>query len=561
MKMKFQIFFSVVLMSLIQTSCIFGVDTALPECNPGESLILNLNLSVPSSVLGSRSGGHGNDRGIGGESYIDLDNSDYRLYVFDKEGKLSNNLTDVVCTSNGEAGGIISYTISAILKFADESEMEQLSTFRVMVLANWMAFHKNTAVTHYPSLSGYDIVSDDSKNLFKNGTDFNFTFPELESSPWKPGPETGRYIPMFGTSDKLDLEDAMDKTKYGNGFEIPMLRSIAKVEIVDQTSHHPITNVTLSHKIPTGRFIPDIEANTDWSASAQITIPSIPDDFSMKEGSQIFSSAHENDDEATVWSLYLPEIDFTTLPAKDHRPVVQIVYNKKTYAFELDNNVEKASQNVSSPARGDGSLDYVLRNHIYRYAVTENGADLQVGLNVLPWDMEWENDEWHFDLPTVKLPDNFDENNPRYPYHLKWTTQKEDPDHPGDMIDNGYIDMENSLQLFMKASTDDYAEGKFTLAAPLKATWYAVLVPLQGEHDAFEFYNDGTRTWDHGIIDGNEAVIKIRNTREIVNNERNEARLEIMVEYPDKTQKQAFVVNPSLSGNNYTIVQQKTSLD
>lgn len=560
------VLFGAVLATGMLTGCISDYGTC-PLENTTEKLSVRIDLVVPGADLATRTSGHDKDFGSDVENAINVD-GDYRVLVFDKNGDLADDV-EMDCDISDISEKSTTYTLSGKMDISKAEDKAKLETFRIMVLANWEGFDAATNADgsqkkyeNFPfpefSLAGTE------NNIYKNGSLFNFTMPvESSNKAWQPNGKV-KCIPMFGVSEPISLEYAAEMGKYGDGpvTSIPMLRAIAKVEIVDHTSHHPITNVTLSHRISIGRFIPDIEKNPEWNeVNTQMMFPSIPSGFSMTEETQFFNSTHEEDAEATVWSLYIPEIDFTTSPALNNRPVVQIMSNGKRYAFQLDNKVEKASQNVSNPSKGDGSLDYVLRNHIYRYTITENGADLQVSLNILPWDMEWEDDEWHFDLPAVKLPDDFDEENPEYPYHLKWTTQKEDPDNPGVMIDNGYIDMESSLMLIMKASTDDYAEGKFTLAAPLKATWYAVLVPLQGEHDAFEFYNDGTRTWDHGIIDGNEAVIKIRNTREIVNDERNEARLEIMVEYPDKTQKQAFVVNPSLSGNNYTIVQQKTSLD
>lgn len=546
--------------------CISDYDECQPATSAADAEVsLSIRMIVPSAMPYTRAAGHEEELGNAAESYIDIDPNapDFRVVVFDAESgwqMLEFDAASVDAIKIEDVSGsdnLVAYTLTTKNINNKWAGLKSDMKIQVMVLANWKDFDRR-------STYGFDntCIKDGSatNNIFLNGTDYNFTMPNTTSEAWIPSIENKKLIPMCGISDVIDVNlDEQNRTTKIAPVNINMVRSIAKVEIVDYTEKHPIANVTLSHRVNTGRFIPNLIANSGWNqGNAQMSLPSIPSGFSMAAGNQRFSSSNPAGSEATVWSFYLPEIDFTSSPAKDNRPAVQITYNNGTYAFQLDNNVKKASK--GNPASGDGTLDYVLRNHIYRYNITESGSELQVALDVLPWDMEWE-DEWHYDLPTVKQPDDFDENNPQYPYYLTWTLKMEDPDNPGVMIDNGYIDKEGDLQLIMKPSIDEYAEAKFTLSAPLKATWYAVLVPLQGELDAFEFYNDGEKTWDHGVIDGSEGIIRIRNTREIVSNERNEARLEIVVEYPDKTHRQAFVVKPNPNGNNYTIVQQKTAID
>ena len=545
--------------------CINNYDECPVSPADDTEVSLSIRMIVPSAMPYTRAAGHEDEPGTEDEGMINIEGSDpdFHVVVFDDESgwrMFEFDAASIVEAKKEEVSGsdnLVSYTLTTGNINNKWAGLKSGMKIRVMVLANWKSFDAGSTYDFSNTCIGSSTVAE---NLFLNGTDYNFTMPNTATTAWTPSYANRRLIPMCGISAPIDvILDEQARTTEISGVDISMVRSIAKVEIVDYTEKHPIANVTLSHRVNTGRFIPNLIANSGWNqGNAQMSLPSIPSGFSMTAGDQKFSSSNPAGSEAKVWSFYLPEIDFTSSPAKDNRPAVQITYNNGKYAFQLDNNVKKASK--GNPASGDGTLDYVLRNHIYRYNITESGSELQVALDVLPWDMEWE-DEWHYDLPTVKQPDDFDENNPQYPYYLTWTLKMEDHDNQGVMIDNGYIDKEGDLQLIMKPSIDEYAEAKFTLSAPLKATWYAVLVPLQGELDAFEFYNDGEKTWDHGVIDGSEGIIRIRNTREIVSNERNEARLEIVVEYPDKTHRQAFVVKPNPNGNNYTIVQQKTAID
>lgn len=531
------------LVLLMLTACAVDdvTDNTTPTSNGQNSdkLTLQLRLTLPSSTASAtRALNHTQEIGTDAENWIDINDGDYKLIIFNEDGSL---LTDDVPVLSFQQEPSYSnntkYTITGEIDLRTAAD-KKLENFYVMVLANWQGFDG----TSYPSFIGKNITKNDANDIYANGTEYNFDVPNhlTPAATWAPSIAKRKAIPMFGLSGLLSVDNAVENWLFAKD-DIPMLRSIAKVELVDNMLSGAITNVTLSRSNANGRFIPDVETNSSWNDDTQITTPSLPSSVIDMENLAFFSERRVIDnEEKTVWIAYIPEMYLSSQQTGKVRPHFNVVVNgRRTHEVKFDNYYD-GKVNMAD------QLTSVLRNHIYRYTITGTTASLELNLSVQPWNMEWDEDEWHFDTPTV--PEG---------KWLTWTTTTIDDD--GATIENGYTDKPSELRLLMKAGTSDYAEATFTLSAPLKAKWMAQLVSLQGETDAFYF--DGP---DNGIIDGNPITLHIKNTREIVAEKNNEARLVIMVEYPDKTQKEAIVVDPqyinATNGKNYTIVQQLTEI-
>ena len=116
MKTRFYIFLSLAFMLLTQTGCIYENASVAPECGSAdtESLVINLNLTVPSAATGTRSADDDLDLATKEESYIDVTNGDYQICVFDKDGTyVGDKLSEIECIENGVSDGIINYTLTA----------------------------------------------------------------------------------------------------------------------------------------------------------------------------------------------------------------------------------------------------------------------------------------------------------------------------------------------------------------------------------------------------------------------------------------------------------------
>lgn len=576
-------------LSLLATGCI---NDKYPECSSvsEEALTLRLNLTVPASASSSdtRAENHDQVAGTNVENYINVDEKDFKILIFGSDKELVKEIegTDEACKISSETSNYTKYTLTVNLKITDSKTKDNLQNFKVMVLANWKSCDI-TSIPRYPSLEGYNI-SDDQNSIYKNESDFNFTISDNNTEDtWKPDFSSKRFIPMFGISDEIDWDYALMMGKYGDGYAtdqpIKMLRGLAKIEIVDVTSDQGLHVEGFSHWIWGGRMIPNLLENPDWNKDAiQIETPSatypaaLSTTFQPGAGMFKFHAGGKNHDGNNVWYFYLPETELQNYLASGGgllddsygwpRPMIGLKYNNSSYFIYLDKNIKMSGSN----GYGDESLKSILRNHIYRYTIDASQAQLKVGFSVLPWTMEWDDTPTYFDEPMV-APDGY----------ITWVTKVlDDPDDPESERDNGYKDNSDELRFTMKPSIDEYAECSFTLSAPIKAKWNAYLRRTSGEQDAFYFTTGEKRDnrsdedsyfiegGDSGIIDGTPITLRIACRRGVVNEENNEALLVIMVQYPDKTQKEVIVVDPEKKPDsviakpytNYTIVQTVTNI-
>lgn len=558
-------------MMLMLGSCVYD-DTALDSCTEenNEQLTLQMKLTLPTPIA-TRAPGHSTTEGTAAENYIDFEGGDYKILILDKNGKIVQEIEsdDTECElTPDDRVGFSSYTLTAPLDLSDESAKTDMKKFRIMVLANWKAVGSSSFSAAYPSFDGYRANGMAENNVFKNKDSFTFGFPGGEEGNWTPSfsnPAAVRAIPMFGLSDEIDLAFALLMEKEGDMpvTSIPMLRSLAKIEIVDKTSSG-LSNVRMDHLITPGRFIPDLEANPDWNVvGKQVSIPSLPSSVTVAATpgglGVAFHSSGKDAGGFDTWTLYVPEVELKDgnpgggfEEALGNRPFIGLQAGAISRAFPLDNIKPRSME-------GLGTLRYVLRNHIYRFTVEEGGAELTVGLEVLPWD-RLEVPAWNFENAVLSSP-------------LSWKTVYTADDGVDEELvgtANGYNDKPAELRLLMKPGVTDYAEGTFRLDAPVGARWYAELISLnQDHHDSFRFVDASKNpfldsegnilNYATGIIDGTSfQTIRIMNIAEKVYEENNEARLVITIEYPDKTRKEVFVVAPGSAGNNYTIVQEIT---
>ena len=544
MKKKIYIFLSMTLLLLMQTSCVYDNNVTCGSENP-DLLVINLNLTVPSSSTGTRSAGDDLVPGSDAENYINIEDEDYQILMFDKTGTLVEGmLSDFKCEENVVNNGMTSYTLTTKLSISDNNDKERLSKFKVMVLANWKSFEKSNTrpAFEYPSFVGYS-VSGDTKNIYKDGDNFNFTLKKPEDNfSWIPSIEKEQAIPMFGITDVVDLQFAMDMAKYGDepSFHVPMLRALAKVEIVDVLPEGiSISEVKLDKANTTGRIIPDIDANSDWHDNAvQISYPSLPTSSEsvsnlvfVKNGTRTAKDKDGKDrPNCSVWTVYIPEMNLTGT-----RPKFLVKCNGyHDSEFLFDNYNDKGEE--------QNSLASVLRNHIYRYNATNiKGTTLEVKLKVEDWETV-ETEEWDYTDNVIVGTEGV----------INWTWSG-DEDFEGV---KGYI---SGNQLVMAAGTQVSAVGTFKIESPKGASWYAFLRPTSNKEDAFIFVDDKGEelTNPNGVIDGKSATIRIRNRYADVSNENNTALLVIMVQLLGGQWEEADICG---NGDNWTIVQNRTDI-
>lgn len=568
------------LSAMMLAGCSINDYGTCPPDGEDETLKVRIDLAVPNAA--TRALDHDSETGTALENYINVADGDFRVLIFDKDGELFKEIGSDECEIVPVAGKRnIIYSLSTELVVPKVVATARMSQFKMMVLANWQSMQRHVDADYqYPSFEGYTI-NDDDRSLYKEAgnltrSGFNFEFSTGgEEYLWTPSYEKKWFIPMFGVSDKpIDMKEAVKMSQYDDTepmTEIFMLRSLAKIELAyDTLSGEGITSAGWSHSFWGGRFIPDLIENSEWNQKTQVVSPSLPNPVpnigALIPGAAMYKLTQ--DEENKVWYMYIPEtylpLNGTSTSLEDSvwpRPIIGFTYNGQSYSFELDNNIDVTQ------GKGDGTLDRILRNHIYRYTITETSASVDLTLNVLPWDMEWEDDPWYFDEPAFADGG-----------YLAWI----------DQITDGYACNQSSLRVRMKTGTSACLEGSFTLTDPKGANIILSLSSLGGKSDAFEFVDvklddDGNPELDEnenvqiterfgqkitGVIDGNAYRFYIVNRYETVSDFPNEARLDLMVEYPDKTVREVYLVDPmKWPGDDaddkikhYTLVQEKTEI-
>ena len=534
MQTRFLRLLTISLILMLPTGCYHNDKNDLTE---EESLVVKINLTVPNAATGTRAA---TEPGNAAENYIDVD-GDYHVLIFDKAGVMADVVKMEECEITSEAGSLTTYTLSGKMTIPDEATRARLKTFQMMVLANWKSFDESSVYPTFPptypeggTVSRNDFYTKDAVPSGSIPNSLCFTMPQRSETAWQPGIDGQKHlIPMFGISDPISLDYAIEMGKYGDSpiTSISMLRSIAKVEIVDNTSSG-ITGITLSKSNQYGRFIPDL---------GQAANPSLPGNKGEIENLNFLKGLEQVQIDGVnknVWFAYIPEMAVSSKSRKENgyeekRPEFILQFaDKDAVSVKFDNYTDEGKQNTAN------QLQSVLRNHIYRYTINESPMNLEVMLEVLYWNLHQEN-EIFFD-------------NVKVDQEIRWKLTKKDEE--GNDVDNGVrID---GNKVYMMTGTDDCLEATFKLTAPIGAKWSATLISLnQDHHDSFEFVGPSS-----DVIDGETAqTIRIKNLSEKVYDENNEARLVITVEYPDKTQKEIYITGYT-EFNNYIIIQERTEI-
>lgn len=379
--------------SLLPLSCVRRLDDErMPD---GERIMLSLMISAQSDgTFGTRAGGHDLEAALSPENYIDVD-KDYRIMIFDGGGRFVQNFSPTYrrISATDAASGKYSIALTGPLTVT-EGEIQ------VMVLTNGEGFDNEWA---YPEPGDGDLLTE----LYTRDSENIFTMPVVAdgtgSTSWRP--ETNRSgIPMFGVSAVVPLSAAVDPTdndtidgvkvdgKVLDMGEIMLLRAVAKIEVLRDPAYDAdgisLLGVKLSAYNAAGRFIPDVTANPDWGiAATQVVTPTLPADVKRQNGGLSFFR------DGTTWRAYVPEMDLRT-----DCPTLTITAGYASGA----NDPQEFHIALDKPAR-PGQLDYLLRNHIYRYKIRSVDLDqtpeqpdppdppeitpeLEIILDVDPWD-------------------------------------------------------------------------------------------------------------------------------------------------------------------------------
>ena len=451
------------------TGCVF--DDIAPCVRTDEAGQFRMSITVVTNSSAATRASHDDDfeeDGSNPENYIDFGGNDFRLVFFDKNGSWLNEMdgTGKWTVFPSPSGDCTYYQMECEIEFPEsvsQAEREDIrkNGVQVMAIANWQ--NSGSAYDGLFSKTGGHQTLDE---IWKDGASYNFDYkPSADgagSLTWRPD-NTGaakKLIPMFGIANTGAFTDRANTGGLYSGVTIPMQRAVAKIEVIDNLAQDGISvdEVTMTDYSTSGRFIPDVEANSGWNAiGSQVESSSLPGQLQTGMNLKFFHEQNSN-----TWVAYVPEMalesltDSSTGEITDDRTHLNVKIKGNLDSYQGDTySLHFAKYDALTPTVPDDSWNHILRNHIYRFSINKVGINADLHLHVIPWVKD-EDEEWDFtDHVTIQQS-------------LKWVKDSYES-----------IDEEDG-RIMLWIDRDKILAGEFVISTPVNGRWYARLVPLDG---------------------------------------------------------------------------------
>jgi len=354
-------------------ACTHDDEIRLPDRNDG--FHISIALSVGEAPIARAYDGALSDLpGEGAEDYIDIE--DLRIYAFSSNGGQpclaqvypDPNVEGLMKPEVTPVGG--KYYLKAELPYDIFSQNQQ---FKLVAVAN-----NGKSVVE----KGSTLLGDFVKN--------SYTISYTANSPWFPQWGTsgtfGLGIPMFGVQ-KVNLSGYDFKTH--NEFNpyllknVNMLRAMAKIEVdVEEGKGFNITSVSLlAGSYYDGGCIAPVGA-ASMTETEDVKLCNIPEPNPVTVSSPL---PFYRDGATGKFVAYVPEFDLGNENSRKDK--IELTIDDETYHLSL---TKYAADGKPSFTDSDAyPWNALLRNHVYRYTITEvQGLAIQIKCVILPWSVE-----------------------------------------------------------------------------------------------------------------------------------------------------------------------------
>lgn len=342
--------------------------------------------------------------GTPAENYLNLAGRDISFLLFDGRQILLRNFTPDVDITPVDGTNYVTYTVRATIAepyFANVANAD--TDFYIMVVANGRPY----GLSAFALAPGVTTISDVAGQLasFTLPTTYQdpVTFGTFGWIPSDPGDADGEYIPMAGLQyftiakgafDAGGPESFVELSPEGGAKDINMLRALAKIEVIDKidivdnfagapADRIAIEKVELLGYCATGTILPSFDQwnRNDVLETQQVIAPTMASPLAYRNPAANFESTTEGTkiefhedaeaqaertDGCPVFSVYTSEYSLDAIGSDNPvyaRVTVQVAPNdSRLYLLRL------ASYTNGQP--GDNIPD-LLRNHIYRYEITD----------------------------------------------------------------------------------------------------------------------------------------------------------------------------------------------
>lgn len=275
------------------------------------------SMSVSVGVSGATRAGSPSDyeAGEGLENYLDVTSDNYRLYFFTADAENDEDNTYIGSFRPYSRQALSSETVDGVsyfyYKFDGEIPADLPLKFKLVTLANWNNYPVETAPANateggYQLVKGVTRIQDICTHV---SSQFSYITPS--DGVWLENP--GRLIPFYGVREydmhdyvkeadiadgkiKSDLYVSLEKTKNGSATPLPLLRAMAKVEVVLDNPFSDFERVTIHNVNAKGYCAPEAALrHTDYDHGYQwdldfvrgvhlpggVNNPAIPEELEM----------------------------------------------------------------------------------------------------------------------------------------------------------------------------------------------------------------------------------------------------------------------------------------
>lgn len=367
---KFKIW-SVVMFSLALGACSSENDmTSQTEKTTEASFQIKLSAQSASATRGEN---HDTVPGDRVENYLAVsenDGEDYEFYLFDEDGNFIQTIQPTkVSVNQEETGTTATFTFEGKLP-------EDITKVQVLSLVN---------INHFNN-KGYPVINNmtNLNDIMSQGIGSVFTYPDNNGETWMPSEEESKFIPMFGLSGIIDIND-------DSLIEIPLLRALAKIVVEDmeiknitEKPKFTLDSIALNPYSKNGLYIPNVFNNDKWDdAEKQVVYPSLPSQVLYQTGENLKLKSLDwlNEDGSTekVWIAYVPEMDFSKTPA-------DLIINTTLNEVPTTSKIQITQYDDYGIPGSQGQIS-LLRNHIYHYRLKlKEGQIAEVEYTVCKWE-------------------------------------------------------------------------------------------------------------------------------------------------------------------------------
>ncbi len=362
-------------------SCINDTYVDAPE---GEATTVNVGLTLRADNVSGDADGY--VQGSTYENYIDLDGGDYRIYFFTNSADGGNDTYLATFTPLEMVNYYYSdYTEYRLYGEVAIPDVIDSGSFKIMVLANWGAYEDDDSLDG----AGIDDVCTESTATYS-------AFVDDDGNAVMPS--AGKRIPFYGihaySGYTFEPGKAIELSE-----PITLLRAMAKVEVVLESTDRTFSSVKVQHYNATGYCAPAgvySEAyygqGTSWSTDYLAGLHLVGDandhnDDGTPIDRSISLQKQGNDDGYETWVAYLPEYKNADEDNPDDYAYIEVrVDGGGTYSIYFADYTLGVTDNDDITSRYD-----IKRNNLYSFTVKVLDS-YSLNVSVKGWTSGYEND-------------------------------------------------------------------------------------------------------------------------------------------------------------------------